>query len=243
MATKKAQAKAARDATERVGKILPSKIWPLDKIKEYPNNPKNHPPAQIELLARIFRKYGPDQDIVVDEDGIIIKGHGRKSAAKLAEMKGYPVTQRIGLSDADKRGMRIQDNALPLLGSWDNQLVQFEIETLKRSGYEISLLGFGAAQLVQFETVPQPPGSFPEFGDDISTQFCCPACKYAWSGDPLAGKVKGAEPEKVDDPVQMRVRKQIGRKGRSRAPSTVSARASLAGKAAAGKGKARQSKS
>ena len=62
-------------------KITPAKWWALSEIKEYPRNPRTHPPAQIELLASLLNKYGPDQDIVVDEKGEILKGHGRKLAA------------------------------------------------------------------------------------------------------------------------------------------------------------------
>lgn len=176
-------------------KILSSKRWALDRIKEYPHNPRTHPPAQVALLAQLMTRYGPDQDIVVDEHGVILKGHGRKLAAREAGFKDYPVTQRLGLSEDDKRAMRIADNQVALLSGWDNELVRFELEALKRADYPVALLGFGDAQLVQFTTVPGPPaGGFQAFGENIPTQFCCPSCKYAWSGDPEAGKVKDGKP-------------------------------------------------
>ncbi len=174
-------------------KTATSKRWKLDAIKEYPHNPKTHPPAQITLLAALLAKFGPDQDIVVDEKGVILKGHGRKMAAREAGMKDFPVTQRFGLSDEDKIALRIADNQLPLLGAWDNELVRFEIERLKRAEYPIELLGFGEAQLVQFTTVPGPPaGGFASYGEDIPTQFCCPQCKFSWSGSPKPNGVKDA---------------------------------------------------
>lgn len=173
-----------------------SKEWPLDKIKAYPHNPRTHPQAQIELLAELLKKFGPDQDIVVDEKGVILKGHGRKAAAARAGLKSYPVTQRFGLSEEDKVALRISDNQVALLSGWDNELVAFEIERLKRSEYPIELLGFGEAQLVQFTTQPGPPaGGFQAFDDEtIETAFCCPKCGYSWSGNPTAGK-KPTEPE------------------------------------------------
>lgn len=163
-------------------KITPAKWWPLSEIKDYPRNPRTHPPAQIDLLASLLEKYGPDQDIVVDEGGVILKGHGRKLAAMKNGWPSYPVVQRFGLSDAEKIAIRIEDNQLALLSGWDNELVRGEIAVLQKSGYELAMLGFGEAQLVSFTTTPGPPGSFPEFGADIPTEHQCPKCGYRWSG-------------------------------------------------------------
>lgn len=181
-------------------KIAPSKPWPLDKIKEYPHNPKNHPPAQIDLLMVLLEKYGSDQDIVVDEKGEILKGHGRKMAARKLKWKTYPVTQRFGLSEEDKIAMRIADNQVPLLGGWDNELVKFEITRLQRSGYDVKLLGFGEAQLVQFTTSIQPPAGFQAFGEDIPTQHECPACHYRWSGSTAVTEKPAPKPTKEKKP-------------------------------------------
>lgn len=174
--------------------IVRGQRWPLDQIKPYPHNARTHPPAQISLLASLFKKHGPDQDIVVDEAGEILKGHGRLRAAHEAEMADYPVTQRFGLSDVEKRAMRLQDNQVALLSGWDNELVKFEMESLKRTGYDIALLGFGEAQLVQFMTTPAPPGSFPTFDENIPVAHQCPQCGYSWSGSsaPIEGKPEPA---------------------------------------------------
>ena len=163
-------------------KIAPAKWWPLAEIRDYPRNPRTHPPAQVELLASLLEKYGPDQDIVVDENGVILKGHGRKLAATKNGWPSYPVVQRFGLSEAEKIAMRIEDNQLALLSGWDNELVRGEIAVLQKSGYELAMLGFGDAQLVSFTTTPGPPAAFAEFGDDIATEHECPRCGYRWSG-------------------------------------------------------------
>jgi hypothetical protein len=182
----------AKNAT--AAKINPSKLWPLDKIKDYPHNPRTHPPAQIKLLAELMRKFGPDQDIVVDEMGVILKGHGRKMAATEAGLAKYPVTQRIGLSENDKAALRISDNQVALLSGWDSELIRFEIEKLKRDDYPIELLGFGEAQLVSFTTQPSAPDEFAAFGEDIATEHECPKCHYRWSGK------TGAEPPPEEKP-------------------------------------------
>lgn len=120
---------------------------PLSQIHPYPNNPRTHPPAQVAMLAEIMRKRGVDQPIVVDEAGVILKGHGRRLAALAAGFEEYPVVEHRGLSDADKAAMRIEDNQVALLAGWDQELVSGEIASLKLGGYDIALLGFPEAQL------------------------------------------------------------------------------------------------
>ena len=91
------------------------KMRKLDSIKPYPHNARTHPPAQIKLLATLMKKWGPDQAIVVDEDGVILKGHGRRLAAIEAGFEVFPIVERLGLSRDDKEAMRIADNQIALL--------------------------------------------------------------------------------------------------------------------------------
>ena len=142
--------------------VGPWELWPIDKIKPYPNNARAHPPAQITLLADILRKHGPDQPIVVDEDGIILKGHGRLLAAAEANITQFPVIQRCGMSQSEKSAMRIADNAIALLSTWDADLMKTELEALQLSGYDVALLGFDGFQLAEFMTPPNAGEVDPE---------------------------------------------------------------------------------
>jgi hypothetical protein len=163
-------------------------VWPLSRIEPYPNNPRTHPPAQVALLAELIKRRGVDQPIVVDEDGVILKGHGRRMAAMLAGLDDFPVVVRRGLSEVEKSAMRIEDNQVALLSGWDRELIREEMTMLKLAGYEMPLLGFGEGQLVAFTTLPGPPGEFGEYGEDIETTWECPRCHYKWSGKPNTGK-------------------------------------------------------
>lgn len=131
-------------------------LWAVDRIKPYPRNARTHPAEQITLLAALFKRHGVDQPIVVDDDGIILKGHGRHLAAIEAGLTHFPVVQRIGMSDAEKRALRIEDNQVGLMSSWDAELIRSEIAILRAEDYPISLLGFGDVELIQFEASPGP---------------------------------------------------------------------------------------
>lgn len=216
-------------------RISATKEWPIAKIIPYEHNPRTHPAAQVELLATLIEKYGPDQPIVVDEKGVILKGHGRRLAVLNTNRKTFPVIQRFGLTEEDKAAMRIADNQVALLSGWDSELVGFEIKRLQRMNFDMKLLGFGEAQLVQFTTQPGPPaGGFQAFGEDIPTEYRCPKCSYSWSGQPNPGAVKTGDEK---DSVRVRVPKKDKSDGRSRPTSKVRQRASLAGKSSPGKDK------
>ncbi len=126
-------------------------MWPLADIKPYPNNPRTHPAAQIEQLARAMREDGVTMPILVDEKGVIIAGHGRKLAALANKFKEYPVVIARGWSEERKRASRLRDNQMGLLSGWDNKLITAEIGQLKLAGYNLQLLGFPEAQLRQWE--------------------------------------------------------------------------------------------
>jgi DNA modification methylase len=137
----------------------------IDKIQPYPNNPRTHPPAQIAMLAAIMKRRGVDQPIVVDEDFVILKGHGRRLAALQAGFEEYPVVMHRGLSDADKAAMRIEDNQVALLAGWDTKLMTSEIGSLKLAGYDVKLLGFSEVQLRNWDD-KAPKGNNPEIVPD-----------------------------------------------------------------------------
>ena len=169
----KAAVKVRQEPAETV------KPWPLEKIKPYEHNPRIHPDAQIELLARLMKDHGIDQPIVLDEKGVIIKGHGRLKAAKRAGFKYFPVVVKRGLTEEQKKAERIADNQITLLAGWDQELIRLEIGELKLAGYELPLLGFEEGQLTAFtlpfqsgENNPDAEwGGMPEFFQPDATAY------------------------------------------------------------------------
>ena len=100
-----------------------------NKIIPYENNTKIHPDAQIKLIADSIEKFNFDQPIVVDEDFIIIKGHGRLLAAQHLKLDKVPVIIRTDLTEAQKIASRIADNKSNE-SDWDFPLLNIELEEL-----------------------------------------------------------------------------------------------------------------
>jgi len=116
--------------------------WSIFDLKPYENNPKLHTPGQIDKIAQSIKNFGWDQPIVVDKDGVIIKGHGRRLAAMQLGMDEVPVLVRSDLSDDQVRAARLADNRVAL-GEIDSELLARELSTLfKSSDYTFESLGF-----------------------------------------------------------------------------------------------------
>lgn len=105
-------------------------LWSLEDVHPYANNPKEHPDEQIEKIRSSIKNYGFDQPLVVDADGEIIKGHGRRLAAKSLGLENVPVLVRDDLSEGEKKAARIADNRTSESG-WDTETLAAEFEALK----------------------------------------------------------------------------------------------------------------
>jgi len=116
-------------------------VRPLDTIVPYGENPKEHPPEQVDKIASSIRRFGWDQPIVVDGDGTIIKGHGRYQAAQKLGLDEAPVIEQSDLSDAQARAARIADNRVAE-SDWDDELLATEFELLREENISLEATGF-----------------------------------------------------------------------------------------------------
>lgn len=70
--------------------------------------------------------------IVVDGNGVIIKGHGRRLAALQIGLKKVPVIVRDDLSEEAVRAARLADNRVAISGL-DNEILRKELSSLEFS--------------------------------------------------------------------------------------------------------------
>ena len=88
-----------------------------------PRNARTRPKRQIEQLKSAIKSFGFSNPILVDEANALIAGHGRLRAAKELSMEEAPTITLRGLSDAEKRALRITDNKIALGAGWDLDLL------------------------------------------------------------------------------------------------------------------------
>lgn len=127
---------------------FPVELWEIGKIKPYSRNAKIHSDEQVEKLANAIKTFGWTQPIVVDKDGVIIAGHGRRLAALKLKREKVPVVCRRDLSKAQADALRLADNRVTSV-EYDMSLIQDELRLLSQSAddFDIMALGFDAKEL------------------------------------------------------------------------------------------------
>lgn len=110
-------------------KDLKIALWDIEKISPYELNAKEHDAKQVEKIAKSISEFGWDQPIVVDKNGCVIKGHGRRLAAIKLGLKKVPVLMRDDLTDDQVRAARLADNRVAV-GNIDTEILQKELASL-----------------------------------------------------------------------------------------------------------------
>lgn len=110
-------------------KEMKLQVWAIEKISPYERNAKKHDADQVKGIAASIEKFGWDQPIVVDKNGVIIKGHGRRLAAMQLGLTKVPVLVRDDLTPEQVRAARLADNRVAL-GGIDTETLKVEIKDI-----------------------------------------------------------------------------------------------------------------
>jgi len=115
-------------------------------IIPYMNNPKEHPPDQIDKIASSIKNYGFVQPLVIDSDNEIIIGHGRLEAAKKLGLDEVPVVVKDDLNEAQIKALRIADNKVAE-SEWDYEALAVEFDELDFEEYDLEKTGFDEVEI------------------------------------------------------------------------------------------------
>jgi len=118
-------------------------------LKPDPRNARTHSKAQVGQIVASIKEFGFTNPILIDPDGGIIAGHGRLSAAKALNMVEVPTIELAGLTDAQKRALRLADNKIALGAGWDLELLKAELAELSTLdlSMDLTLTGFSTGEL------------------------------------------------------------------------------------------------
>lgn len=106
-------------------KIVMKKI---SEVKPYVRNPRKNDKT-VELLVEIIPKVGFNVPIVIDEKGIIVKGHSRYKAAIKLGMKEVPCIVSTAGEEANKLD-RISDNRISEFSEWLTEPLMHELDMM-----------------------------------------------------------------------------------------------------------------
>lgn len=99
----------------------PVEIWPMDRPKPHPDNPRTHSGEQVAQIAKSIETFEALRPIVVDEQDYILAGHGIWLAHRQLQRQEIAVAVVDHLTEPQKRAFLIADNQIALNSAWDEQ--------------------------------------------------------------------------------------------------------------------------
>lgn len=126
-------------------------------LTKYASNSRTHSDEQIDQIIRSINEFGFTNPLLIDEDNIIIAGHGRLAAALKMGLAELPCIVIDGLTDAQRAALVIADNKIALNAGWDNAILLQQFEFLKGFDFDLTLTGFDLDELCAFlpEELPE----------------------------------------------------------------------------------------
>ena len=129
---------------------------PIGTLKAYETNPRDHGPPQLEVLSNSLRAFGFVAPIIVDENSIVIAGHGILLAAKKLGYTEVPVVPLSHLNEAEKKALRIALNRSAELAGWDTKLLAGEFKSILEVNAQLSVdldLGLTGFSLLEIDGI------------------------------------------------------------------------------------------
>ena len=110
----------------------------INDIKPYKNNAKE----QIEQIKQSIEKFGFNDPIAIDENNMVIEGHGRLMAAKELEMTELPCIILTNLTEQQKKAYILVHNKLNMDTGFDSKLLNeelFNIDNIDMSDFDFKI--------------------------------------------------------------------------------------------------------
>ena len=125
----------------------------IDLLKPYKHNAKIHTEEQVGQIKKSIKEFGFNDPIAVDEENVIIEGHGRLMAAKELGMKEVPVIFLYGLTDQQKKAYILAHNQLTMNTGFDMDVLADEINRI--TAFNMEDFGFDLSTLGEEEKSPE----------------------------------------------------------------------------------------
>lgn len=118
----------------------------ISDIIPYKHNAKQHPAEQIAQIAASIRQFGMNDPVAIDEDNVVIEGHGRIFAIQRMRAAGeyteetVPCIRLTHLTDQQKKAYILAHNKLTMNTGFDLDILSDELERI--TDFDMSDFGF-----------------------------------------------------------------------------------------------------
>lgn len=120
---------------------------PIGDLIPYDKNAKEHPQQQINQIKHSIQEFGFNDPIAIDENNIIIEGHGRLQALKELGHNTVECIVLDHLTETQKRAYVIAHNKLTMNTGFNLETLREELEAIKAMDFDLSITGFELDEL------------------------------------------------------------------------------------------------
>jgi DNA modification methylase len=132
------------------------------ELTAYRRNARTHSRKQVKQIARSIETFGFTNPVLIDEQNVILAGHGRVEAAKLLGMDKVPCVRLSTMTPDQKRAYILADNKLALNAGWDDEILAGELQALLEIDldFDVGVIGFSIAETDSLIAglAPEEPG-------------------------------------------------------------------------------------
>lgn len=129
---------------------MPKENFPTinpNDLKPYDKNSRNHGEANIRKIMASIEEFGFTRPVVIDEDNMLLAGHGAVLAASRLNLESIPYRRVTGLSATQKKAYVIADNKISETSQWDMPMLAAEFADLQDEGFDLQLMGFDLKEI------------------------------------------------------------------------------------------------
>lgn len=120
-------------------KHLKIEYLPIDTLKPYEKNAKEHPQEQIDQIVASIEQFGMNDPIGIwGDECLIVEGHGRLIALQQMGETEAPTIRLDHMTDEQRRAYTLAHNKTTMNSGFDMELLNAELEDL-----DINMTDFG----------------------------------------------------------------------------------------------------
>lgn len=147
---------------------------PIDDLKPYDRNAKEHPQEQIDQIIESIRQFGMNDPIGIwSDDNLIVEGHGRLLALQQMGETMVPTIRLDHMTDEQRRAYTLVHNKTTMNSGFNIEVLNAELEDLD---IDMEEFGFTEVSDIEWDTV----GDLDEdsYEEPVKEQFECPKCHH-----------------------------------------------------------------
>lgn len=112
---------------------------PIDTLKPYENNAKEHPQEQIDQIIESIRQFGMNDPIGIwSDEHLIVEGHGRLLALQQLGATDAPTIRLDHMTDEQRKAYTLVHNKTTMNSGFNLEILNQELEAI-----DIDMTDFG----------------------------------------------------------------------------------------------------